>query len=110
MGYTKSESDKHRVVIVGGGFAGLSTANFLARNTQFNITVIDRRSTCPDVFRAEKLEPDQIELLKKLGMLDFRSPNTAPIGLVRYRSVEQSRTGTLADITRLQRLPPCNRW
>ena len=43
MGYTISESDKHRVVIVGGGFAGFWATRCL-KTPDVEITLIDKRN------------------------------------------------------------------
>ena len=39
-----SPGDKHRVVIVGGGFGGLPATRLLGRSKQFDITLVDRRN------------------------------------------------------------------
>ena len=39
-----SAAERHRVVIVGGGFGGLPPTRILARSSQFDITLIDRRN------------------------------------------------------------------
>ncbi len=41
---TKNEEQKPRVVIVGGGFAGIRTAKALGRTGQYRVTVLDRRN------------------------------------------------------------------
>jgi NADH dehydrogenase len=39
-----SAADRHRVVIVGGGFGGLPATRLLSRSDRFDITLIDRRN------------------------------------------------------------------
>jgi NADH dehydrogenase len=39
-----SRANRHRVVIVGGGFGGLPATRLLARSDRFDITLIDRRN------------------------------------------------------------------
>jgi 2-polyprenyl-6-methoxyphenol hydroxylase-like FAD-dependent oxidoreductase len=66
------------VVIVGGSLAGSSAAILLARQG-LRVILIDPASVQPPVFRAEKLEPDQIALLRKFGLMDALLPWTASI-------------------------------
>lgn len=68
-----------QVAIVGGGFAGACAAHVLARQG-FSVALIDRQRFYPDLFRAEKLEPDQAALMRRLGLLDLRVPRRGPIG------------------------------
>lgn len=44
MATSKSRNTPHRVVIIGGGFGGLSAAKVLARQTAVQVTLIDRRN------------------------------------------------------------------
>ncbi len=37
-------AERHRVVVVGGGFGGLPATRILARSSRFDITLIDRRN------------------------------------------------------------------
>lgn len=67
------------IAIIGAGFSGLSLAHALSKSG-FKICIIDKRSKCPDLFRAEKIEYDQASLMRKLDILNFRFPANAPIG------------------------------
>ncbi|MEQ1855835.1 MAG: NAD(P)/FAD-dependent oxidoreductase [Longimicrobiales bacterium] len=67
------------VAIIGAGFAGVSAAHALS-STGVSVALIDRQRECPDVFRAEKIEPDQAVLMRELGLLDLRAPHRDPIG------------------------------
>ena len=67
------------IAIIGAGFSGLSLAHAL-RQCEADVVLIDRNDNCPDIFRAEKIEPDQSDLLRELGILGFRQPKTSPIG------------------------------
>ena len=72
------ESD---VIIVGAGFAGLNLAHALSKNNIKTI-IIDRQTKCPDIFRAEKIEPDQAEIMKEIGTLTFRQPKEHKVGTI----------------------------
>ena len=67
------------IAIVGAGFAGLNLAHATAAQG-LDVAVVDKRTTCPDIFRAEKIEPDQASVMRDLGTLQFRSPKCEPIG------------------------------
>lgn len=74
-------SDSADVAIIGGGFAGACTARVLAARG-IRCVLIDRRATFPDLFRAEKIEPDQAALLRSLGLLSLRRPLAPPVGTI----------------------------
>ena len=42
------------------------------------MVLLDRRF--PDLFAAEKIELDQDEMMRSLGLLEFRSPLAPPVG------------------------------
>ncbi|HVN19425.1 MAG TPA: FAD-dependent monooxygenase [Dongiaceae bacterium] len=60
--------------MVGAGLAGATAAHILGR--QWRVTLVDPRSSCPPVFRAEKIEPDQVDLLRELGLGETLLPHT----------------------------------
>ncbi len=66
------------IAIVGAGLAGTASAHILARSG-YQVTLVDLDSLCPEVFRAEKLEPEQIALLKKLRLFQTVEPCLTPI-------------------------------
>jgi len=66
------------VIIVGAGLAGSAAATLLARQG-VRVTLIDPWQAFPDLFRAEKLEPDQIALLRQFGLLDALLPHAGHI-------------------------------
>jgi len=85
------------VVIVGAGLAGATAAVLLARQG-LQVTLVDPRKEFPPLFRAEKIEPDQAELLRKFGLLEAVKPRARAIheivrakgGRIRHRrKVEQ---------------------
>jgi len=66
------------VVIVGAGLAGSTAAVLLARQGM-KVTVVDPRKEFPRQFKAEKIEPDQADLLRKFDLLDAVKPRTRMI-------------------------------
>jgi 2-polyprenyl-6-methoxyphenol hydroxylase-like FAD-dependent oxidoreductase len=69
------------VIIVGAGLAGTATAILLSRQG-IRVTLIDRWATYPACFKAEKLEPDQIELLRKFDLLSALTPGAGHIRVI----------------------------
>jgi 2-polyprenyl-6-methoxyphenol hydroxylase-like FAD-dependent oxidoreductase len=57
------------VAIVGGGLSGAITAVVLGR-AGYRVTLVDRHEVYPAEFRVEKIAGDQIELMRRLGLLD----------------------------------------
>lgn len=83
------------VVVIGAGFAGSCAAHALGA-AGLKVLLVDRRSKFPDLFRAEKLEADQSELMRGLGLLDQRSPHCPVVGdITCYRDGDQSRVDTV---------------
>ena len=66
------------VVIVGAGLAGATAAVLLARQG-LQVTVVDPRKEFPPLFRAEKIEPDQADLLRKFDLLEAVKPKARMI-------------------------------
>jgi flavin-dependent dehydrogenase len=74
------------VIIIGSGFAG-SCAAYVLSAQGIRSLVIERCDPYPKAFRAEKIEPNQAEALRKFGMLDFRKPLAGPLGkTLNYRN------------------------
>jgi 2-polyprenyl-6-methoxyphenol hydroxylase-like FAD-dependent oxidoreductase len=61
------------VIVVGAGLAGCCAAETLGRRG-FSVILVDPQADCPPLFRAEKLEPDQVQLLRKLGLFERLLP------------------------------------
>ena len=57
------------VAIVGGGLAGSLAAAVLTR-AGYRIALIDKRAVYPEEFRVEKLAGQQVDILRRLGLLD----------------------------------------
>jgi len=75
-------SDFHDIVVVGAGLAGATAAAVLGQQVR-RVLLVDPRPTCPPVFKAEKIEPDQAELLRKFGLLDQLASHAGRIREVR---------------------------
>jgi 2-polyprenyl-6-methoxyphenol hydroxylase-like FAD-dependent oxidoreductase len=61
------------VAIIGGGFAGSVLATKLAERGM-SIVLIEPNTRYPNCFKAEKLEPDQWQILDKYNLLETISP------------------------------------
>lgn len=95
MVVVKQEQVTSDIIIVGAGMAG-SAAAWVLSCQGFSVTLIDRHSECPPCFRAEKIEADQAELLKKLNLLDARRPFAEPIGsIIEVKAGQLSATDTV---------------
>ncbi len=70
------------IVIVGAGLAGVTLAAVLGQQGR-RVIVVDPRSSCPPLFRAEKIERQQVLLLRKFGLLEHLLPYSARVTEVR---------------------------
>lgn len=55
------------VIVIGAGLAGVAAASALGQ--RWRVILIDPRAEYPAVFKAEKIEPEQAALLRKLGLM-----------------------------------------
>lgn len=69
------------VLIVGAGLAGAAAAAVLG-NMGRRVAIVDPQPACKPTFKAEKIEPDQADLLRRLGLFDGVRPHVAPIATV----------------------------
>ena len=76
---------KTDVAIIGGGLAGSVLATVLARR-KVNVTLIEPKRRYPECFKAEKLEPDQWQLLQKYNILETVLPVCERIEAVQVAS------------------------
>jgi 2-polyprenyl-6-methoxyphenol hydroxylase-like FAD-dependent oxidoreductase len=58
-----------QVIVVGAGVAGATAAAVLGQKG-WRVLLLDARSACPPVFKAEKVERDELRLLNEFGLLD----------------------------------------
>lgn len=70
------------IVVVGAGLAGTAAAVVLGRQG-CRVTLVDPKESYPSVFKAEKIEPEQAQLLRKLGLFDCLSSQAGRIHEVR---------------------------
>lgn len=80
------------ILIVGAGLAGSCAAALLARQG-VRVVLVDRAPIQSPVFKAEKLEPDQIELLSKFGLMDRLLPSAG-----RVREIWDAQDGRVLKI------------
>ena len=62
----KSSAD---IIIIGAGVAGATAATVLSQQG-WHVLLLDARSTCPPVFKAEKVEREELSLLQNAGLLN----------------------------------------
>jgi 2-polyprenyl-6-methoxyphenol hydroxylase-like FAD-dependent oxidoreductase len=77
------------VAIVGGGLAGSTLASILTRHN-IDVVLVEPKKKHPICFKAEKLEPDQWQLLQKHGLLEPILPICEPIYGVQLASEGRS--------------------
>jgi 2-polyprenyl-6-methoxyphenol hydroxylase-like FAD-dependent oxidoreductase len=70
------------VIVVGAGMAGVTAASVIGQQG-YRVILLDRRMSCAPLFRCEKLEPDQSQLLRKFGLLKHLIPEAGHIREVR---------------------------
>ena len=84
------------VAIVGGGLSGSCAAAVLGR-AGYRVALIDNHAIYPNLFKAEKLEPDQVALLEKMDLMECLLPLSVPIAEVvngrRGRVIDRTRAG-----------------
>jgi 2-polyprenyl-6-methoxyphenol hydroxylase-like FAD-dependent oxidoreductase len=73
-----STSADFDALVIGAGAAGVCAAHVLCARG-LRVGLVDSRSKCPPTFKAEKLEPDQIALLKALDLLQQAMPALSPL-------------------------------
>ena len=88
--------DANRVIVIGAGLAGSSAAAVLVKQN-VPVTLIDPRSECPPVFKAEKIESHQAGILRRLGLLELLLPFAG-----RIHEIRGHYNGRLVRITRTE--------
>ena len=82
MSMKRSQNISADVIVVGAGMAGVTAASVLGQQG-YQVILVDRRMSCAPLFRCEKLEPEQSQLLRKFGLLKHLLPHAAHIREVR---------------------------
>ena len=82
------------VAIVGGGLSG-SLATAVLTRAGYKVALIDKRAVYPDEFRVEKLGGGQVEILKRLGLIE-----PFALGGSAFDTTLNIREGKLVDISR----------
>jgi 2-polyprenyl-6-methoxyphenol hydroxylase-like FAD-dependent oxidoreductase len=77
-----SQKISAEIIVVGAGMAGVIAAVVLGQRGH-SVILVDPRPSCPALFRAEKLEPDQAQMLHKLGLLEHLKPHARRVREVR---------------------------
>lgn len=75
-------SPSAEIVIVGAGLAGAAAAAVLGQQG-WRVILVDPRPTCPPVFKAEKIDREQVQLLRKFGLLGPMLPYAGEVCEVR---------------------------
>jgi 2-polyprenyl-6-methoxyphenol hydroxylase-like FAD-dependent oxidoreductase len=73
-----SQNISAEIIVVGAGLAGVTAAAVLGQQGR-RVILVDPRPSCPPLFRGEKLEPDQAQMLRKFGLLEHLLPEAARI-------------------------------
>ncbi|MFZ0279443.1 MAG: NAD(P)/FAD-dependent oxidoreductase [Candidatus Sulfotelmatobacter sp.] len=84
------------IIIAGAGLAGSTLAAVLGQQGR-RVIVVDPRSSCPPVFKAEKLDVDQVQLLRKFGLLESLIPNSG-----RWNEVQLGYDGRIFRTVRVE--------
>ena len=86
---------------MGAGLAGVATATVLGRQGR-RVALVDPRPVSSPAFKAEKIEPDQADLLRRLDLMDAVRRRSAPIRAIQVahrgrvlRSVSMEQYGIL---------------
>ena len=82
------------VAIVGGGLAGSLAAAVLTR-AGYRIALIDKRAVYPEEFRVEKLSGPQLDILRRLGLIDAFAKHACL-----FDTVINIRQGKVVDVSR----------
>jgi 2-polyprenyl-6-methoxyphenol hydroxylase-like FAD-dependent oxidoreductase len=89
---SSSTSPEFDVIVVGAGFAGAAAATVMGRD-QLRVALIDPRREYPREFKAEKIEPDHADALRRLDLADRLLPCAA-----RIRAVVEAHDGRVLRV------------
>ena len=83
-----------QIAVVGGGLSGSLAAVVLSR-AGYSVKLIDRYPVYPKEFRVEKIAGDQVDLFRRLGLLDALAA-----GATRFNDIVNARGGRVIDRSR----------
>jgi 2-polyprenyl-6-methoxyphenol hydroxylase-like FAD-dependent oxidoreductase len=92
----RPEMTDTEIAIVGAGLAGTLAAYVLGR-AGYHVALIDRHLVVPREFRVEKIAGNQIEKLRRIGLLDKLTAAAVP-----FSEIVNARKGRLLDRTHAQ--------
>jgi 2-polyprenyl-6-methoxyphenol hydroxylase-like FAD-dependent oxidoreductase len=69
------------ILIIGAGAAGVTAAAVLGQRG-YRVLLVDANPTCPPVFKAEKIERAQLQLLRQFGLVEALLPACSRISEV----------------------------
>jgi 2-polyprenyl-6-methoxyphenol hydroxylase-like FAD-dependent oxidoreductase len=84
------------IVVVGAGAAGTLASAMLGRQGS-RVILVDPRPSCAPIFKAEKIERDQVRLLRKFGLLEHLMPYTG-----RVREVQAAYNGRVFRVSPIE--------
>ena len=84
------------VAVIGAGFAGASTAVVAAR-MGLRVALVDPKPEYPVAFKAEKIEPDQADILRRLGLMDGVIPHVA-----RIERIHEAHAGRVVNVLSIE--------
>lgn len=76
-----AQDPSNEIIIVGAGAAGVTAAAVLGQ-AGYRVLLVDANRTCPPVFKAEKIEGAQLQLLRQFGLVEQLLPFCARISEV----------------------------
>ena len=77
-----SKSDVADVIVIGAGLAGTAAASVLGQQGR-RVVLVDPWLECPPLFKAEKIDQQQVRLLESLGLLKHLIPHAGRVREVR---------------------------
>jgi 2-polyprenyl-6-methoxyphenol hydroxylase-like FAD-dependent oxidoreductase len=83
-------------LVIGAGAAGVCAAHVLCAKG-LRVGLVDSRGKCPPTFKAEKLEPDQVAILKQIDLL-----HTAMPAISALREVVIYRRGAIVERQKIE--------
>src|SRR5215470_20269206 len=85
------------VLIVGAGLCGAALAAILGRRG-LTCAIVDPRGKYPPAFKAEKIEPEQADLFRKIDLFEVVRPHAT-----RIHSVKSARSGHVLCTVELEK-------